>query len=749
MPPPKLPPKPIPKILSAKVITPNYVQIVFDVSDHRIRNQDIRIDVDVKIKRIKAKNASITLHTTDLDYRQNYIVKIKRVGELPLDTSILMEELHTDKPLGFTVENNRTVFRLFAPRATGVKLVLFEKHTDDLGVEHEMQLGERGVWQCVLEGTFWNRYYGYKVAGPNGPTEIFQPDQMIADPYSQAVCTKNTYLHEAKSIMIKPNGFDWEGDTFLDIRWEDLITYEMHVRDMTVHDSAKIEKKGTYLGLIEEKAVGGMAYIRDLGVNAVELLPCQEFGNLEIPYKQSVNGKINTWNPYARNHWGYMTSYFFAPESYYASGGTLISGDYCGIHGQQVNEFKEMVKAFHQEGLAVIMDVVYNHVSHYDWNPLKHIDKKYFFRLDPHMNFLSTSGCGNDLRTESPMARRLIVDSIKHWLEEYHVDGFRFDLAAMIDWETIEQITEEARKINPNVILIAEPWGGGNYDLAGFSQRGWAAWNDLYRNGVKGQNPDNGLGWIFGQAWGHDNLDSIKFYLRGCTKDYGGPFAGPHHSVNYLESHDDHTLGDFIRIGTRDVEPHEVILDLDANARLTAQQMNISKLAALFQFTSQGQAMIAEGQEFGRSKVVAVNGVPDVTPGVIDHNSYNKDDETNWLNFDHKEINRELYDYYRGLIQLRKAHAAFSRTPLSAIRFLEASHQFSVGFVLPKEASNDQNSFVVLLNSSPNHESRFELPEGRWRMVVDQHRAGVLAFGEVMTGAISLPAQSGMVLIQS
>ncbi|NOY57634.1 MAG: pullulanase, partial [Calditrichaeota bacterium] len=452
----------------------------------------------------------------------------------PRETNL--DKFYSEKKLGCTWDSEHTTFRLFAPCATEVTCVLFEKYTDKAGNEYPMQRDKDGVWELFLPGYYFGMTYGYKVAGPAGDNEMFDPTKLVADPYSQAVVTKNEYLHRGKTLISKPLDYDWEGDGFVNYDHEDLIIYECHVRDMTAHSSSGVsaELRGSYKGLIRHGKRGGIDYIKSLGVNAVEFLPVQDFANIEIPYNKSVNGVINTWNPYARNHWGYMTSYFFAPESYYASGNTLQPGGYCGTDGRQVSEFKDVVKAFHREGIAVIMDVVYNHVSQYDQNCFKLIDKKYYFRLHDDGAFCSYSGCGNDLKTERPMVRRLIIDSIKFWMQEYHIDGFRFDLAAMIDWETIDAITREARKINPNVILIAEPWGGGKYAPAEFSQHDWAAWNDQFRNGVKGQNPDDGQSFIFGRWWQHENINTIKRYILGDPVRDGGLFLRKAHSVNYL-----------------------------------------------------------------------------------------------------------------------------------------------------------------------------------------------------------------------
>lgn len=684
------------------------------------------------------------------------------------DNMLNFEQLYSDKPLGCNVENNKFVFRVFAPRATGVKLLLFDSPFED-GAEYIMSRDNDGVWEFALDRNLYGKYYGYKVDGPKGNREMFNPDIIIADPYSKAVVTKNNYHHEARTVITdtkKVYGFeleegkttkrlkeifsyDWEGDTWLNIPHEDLIIYEMHVKDMTAHPSSDIKNKGSYLSLTELNKTGGLSYLKELGVNAVELLPCQDFGNIEIPYGKKTpeyefnEWEVNTWNPYERNHWGYMTTYFFAPENYYAS--TVEKNKYNGMDGQQVNEFKDMVKAFHKQKISVIMDVVYNHVAQYDYNPFKYIDKKYYFRLKPDGSFETKSGCGNDFKTESLMARRMIVDSIKYWMTEYHIDGFRFDLATMIDFETLKLITTEAKKINPDVILIAEPWGGGQYNLGMFSDLGWGAWNDLIRNGVKGYNPYDGRGFIFGRLYGVSDLNNLKAYTMGSLRKHGGPFIKSSQSVNYMESHDDLTLGDFIRIGNADVSENAIIKDINKHVKLNLKQMKLNKLAALFLLTSQGMIMLHEGQEFARSKVIAQTSVSDNRIGQIDHNSYEKDNETNWINYNHKNINIELFNYYKGLIELRKNHKAFRYSSDKSFKFLVSSNKSAFGYLLSGKETKD-NDFIVLLNGHHQDYANFFIPKGKWGIIVHNKNATLKSLREINKSVIKVPPISGMVL---
>lgn len=659
------------------------------------------------------------------------------------------------KELGCIVKKSGTTFRLYAPRATHVALVLYDKYDAEKGQRIPMVRDEQGVWEYLSLGMLYGRYYGYQVAGPSGEGEMFDSTLVIADPYSRAVVTKNHHRQQAKTLILDTR-YNWEGDSWVAPKDHNaLVIYEAHLRDLTAHPSSGVKARGTYRGLLEKGKAGGLSHLKALGVNAVEFLPLQKFGVIELPYRDSStiddNGEINTWNAYERNHWGYMTSYFFAPESYYASDGSLDRGGYSGAAGRAVKEFKDLVKGLHREGIAVLMDVVYNHVSQYDYNPFKYIDKKYYFRCDSAGNFIKTSGCGNDFKTESPMARRLIIESVKYWMKEYHIDGFRFDLATLIDMETCRQIAAEARKINPNVILIAEAWGGGGYDPPGFSDIGWASWNDKIRNGVKGQNPNDGLGFIFGKYQDKNSKKTFQSFVTGTLREDGGMYAKKEHSVNYMESHDDNTLGDFIRLGTGEARQSDVVADRDANAALTPRQAALNKLAALYLFASQGPVMIHEGQEYARSKVIVPGAVPDANAGTIDHNSYNKDNETNYLNYKHRDLNNSLVAYYRGLIGLRKAFPALANSPKKAIEFLDTTDDFFIAYAIAKQPAGPRkakSTLIVLLNGNPAKPGSIALPKGKWKVLANGDAASPAGVGAPVSGTIVVPPTSGMILTQ-
>lgn len=336
-------------------------------------------------------------------------------------------------------DNYDTIFYLSLSLSNSDKVFLhiFEKYNDinSRKIKMKFELGENKenynsyFVAHLLNENLIGQYYGFEIHKFDSKTQQFDKNIIIADPYSKAVVTQNHYSPINKSIIVDMQ-FDWQGDKFLNIDSRNLIIYEAHLKDMTAHPTSGLKNNlaGTYLGFIDQSQKGGIKHLKEMGYNAVEFLPVFDFANVEIPFQDSSQFITNTWNPYEENHWGYMPSFFFAPEGSYASKNSKNRGDWNGIHGQQISEFKSVIKKLHQNGIAIILDVVYNHVSQYDFNPLKQIDKDGFFRKNQKGDYSSISGCGNDLKTENKFIRNLILKSIKYWMEEYHIDGFRFDL---------------------------------------------------------------------------------------------------------------------------------------------------------------------------------------------------------------------------------------------------------------------------------------------------------------------------------
>lgn len=704
--------------------------------------EHVRLYPDVPVLAVDPAYDGYLIVTEPMRWDENYEVSVLNCEPRLLNQDEWLNTLYSDKPLGCHLTETQTAFGVFAPRVSLVRLVLFDSPESENYTEYDMIRDENGVWELTFPKNLAGKAYGYRIVGKPHRTEWFNPDIIIADPYGKASTSMNTYHHSSRTLIFEDD-FDWQGDTWVNHSHQELIIYEAHLRDMTAHPSSGCSAPGTYLGFIEENQRGGLPHLRKMGVNAVEFLPLMEFGNIELPYhKQADSGLMNTWNPYSRNHWGYMTSGFFAPENYYSSEGNLNPGQRIGTSGKQVNELRQMVKTLHDNNISVILDVVYNHVSQYDNNALKLIDKKYYFRLDEYFNPLSESGCGNDFKTERPMARRLILDSIRHWMKAYHIDGFRFDLAQLIDKETCSQILHEARKINPNVFLVAEPWGGG-YDPNGFADIGWASWNDQIRNGLKGYHPhDENKGFIFGRFFNHQDYFSLVRFIRGSLRQDGGPFHKTSQNVNYIESHDDHTLGDFIRLATGKVKPGQKIDDLKAHATLTQFELKLHKLAATLLFTAQGNVLIAQGQEFGRSKVIAPTSAPDPHVGEVDHNTYEKDNDTNYINYDLMDLNEDLVEFYRELIALKKNYRVFTHCSTKDINFFPSLNTLALFFELEGYAFDEPNFFVAV-NGNQRHPTDCHLPDGLWEVVLTNGEKR-----DVVQGKITIHQSEAVILMK-
>ncbi|MCK5816691.1 MAG: pullulanase [Candidatus Marinimicrobia bacterium] len=623
--------------------------------------------------------------------------------------------------------SGRTYFTLYAPDARKVRLLLF-KHCNDEKQSQSlpMRAVSGGFWEYSDICSYAGQYYVFQIDDQTVP---------VADPYARSVSTFNDFRQQAKAY-IHESDFDWGNDKFVspsDPR--DLIIYESHVKDMTAHTSAKVKNPGSYAGFAEK-----IAYLKDLGVNAVELLPVQHFANYEPPYAEAVNSVKNTWNPYAYNHWGYMTAYFFAPVNFYSLAGTREKEKWSDPRGKEIEELKSLVKALHKEGISVIMDVVFNHISQYNLNPLRVLAEDHY--IDPYANM---SGCGNDIRSESPVSRRLIIDSTRYWMEEFHIDGLRLDLAGILDDDTLSAIRNTAQAVNPNAILVGEPWGK-RYFPQRMSDLGFGIWNDMYRNGIKGENPHDRKGFIFGEWDHHLNKNNFTKLLTGFLQKDGGLVSDSRYTINYIAAHDGYTLGDFIRIATRN-KGKTVITDHSEHVKLKAEEMAIHKLAAFTLAVSQGIMMLHAGQEFARSKVISeTDGVPDSQIGELDHDSYAKDNETNYLNFNDKELNTELFDYYSKLIALRKLFPELRAADRKQITALYAKgNDFALGYI----SRSDIRTCAVLINASATKTATFNLDDVTWDIFVDATSASLETKGKVPGAKIELQARTQYLLVKN
>ena len=619
-------------------------------------------------------------------------------------------------------------FKIYAPNSDKVKLVIFEKVDDESGDEYSMEKLENGDWTYFLKNAPLGTMYGYRLTGPWNDENV-----IVADPYSKATVTQNNWRHVAKSLVIDAS-FDWEGDTWTNIHPRDLIIYETHVRDMTIHKSSNATAKGSYLGFIEKDQNGGIEHLKSLGVNAVQFLPLWDFANFEIPYKQEADGMYNDWNPYERNHWGYMPTFFMAPESYYATDGTNEPLAWNGTDGRAISEMKSMVKSLHKEGMAVILDVVVNHISNYDWHPLKYIDKTVYFKLDEQGNFLSQC-CGNLLASDHQPVRNYIIESLKYWMTDYHIDGFRFDQAHLLSAETATFIIDELKKINPNVIIYGEAW---NDREAEFSKMGWGSFNAKFRDVLRGDlHKYSDKGFLFGNFRYGENLEDLQSLITGTSSGKKNVYQSPSHAVNFLEVHDDYCFNDYLRLSSGRNSKDDIIDDPMRHIELDDDLLKKNKLGALILLTSQGIPIIHQGQDWAHSQIIAETDANDPNVGKMDRNPYNKDNETNWVNWLEKEQNKELTDYYSGLIDLRRTHTEFRHATKKDFKF-QGLADHALGYVI-------RDRIAVYINGENSNAVETDLPEGKWQLIVNNEEVnldGML----IVSGKITIPPTSGLIL---
>jgi pullulanase/glycogen debranching enzyme len=471
-------------------------------------------------------------------------------GFVPLVPGDFFFDLGTGLPMGAIVSQRATTFRIFAPRAESVTLFachdLATRKTADsfpLGRRGDAD-GASGVWEVELDRNLHGWFYWYSIEAAGGDGKISTRGDIL-DPYALA-----TVDRVGPGIVLDRSWVGRPGTDFRTPAWQDLVIAEAHVRDLTAQAPVKasaLERRG-FTGLRKWVESPGF-YLHHLGVNCVELQPIQEFDN-QTPEEY---------------HWGYMTNSYFALESSYSVSPAEASG---------IKEFQQLVKAFHDRGMAVILDVVYNHVG--EPAHLMNIDKLYYFEEDPNGNLANWSGCGNDVRAGAAMALRLIIDSCTHLIETYGIDGFRFDLAELLGIDVLKQVEAALKRVKPNVILIAEPWSFRGHIAGALRDTGWASWNDGYRDFVRD--------YVHGAA----PAERLEYFLRGSPWYFA---KWPAQTVNYTESHDDRTWVDQIteNPGFNGANP-------------TLNDVRRTHLMASILFMSVGIPMLAEGQDFLRSK---------------------------------------------------------------------------------------------------------------------------------------------------
>lgn len=633
--------------------------------------------------------------------------------------------------LGALYSKDKTEFVIWAPCADNVELKLFKDEYMDKPVQ--MVKEDKGVWRVTILKDLNKVYYNYLVDYDGIVNEV-------VDPYAKAVSVNGLKSMVVDLKSTNPKGWELDKKPKLD-RVVDSILYEAHIRDFSIDASSgvTIKNRGRYNGLWEEGTTipgtdikTGIDHLKELGITTIHLMPTFDYCTVD-----ESKPDVPQYN------WGYDPQNYNVPEGSYST--DPFNGEV------RIKEFKELVLNLHKAGIRVVMDVVYNHTyASYDSNLNKAVPG-YYYRHDINGNFSNGSGCGCELASERPMVRKFIVDSVTYFANEYHIDGFRFDLMGLTDITTMKELRFRLNKIDKTIILYGEGWQGGTSPLPereaalkfntikyGSSQIG--VFNDNIRDGIKGHVFNNKEKGFVNDQKGFE--ETIKFGVVAATYHKGirysmvanskDPWANePYQTINYASAHDNFTLYDKLKVSTDGKSEEDLI------------QMN--KLAAAIIFTSQGIPFIQAGEELARTKVN-----PD---GTLNENSYNAPDSVNKIDWNRKIKYKDLYEYYRGLISLRKNHKAF-RMDFNAqiqdnLEFISTNEDNIVAYKINGEAINDTFKEIIVIYNGNNNNVRVNIPDKAYSIIVNEKVAGNEKIVDVKGPVIEVKAKSCYVLVDS
>lgn len=618
-------------------------------------------------------------------------------GSIPAEMAF-----YPGEDLGASWKESETVFRLWAPTAEAVALRLYD--SGDYGApigEYSMIRGKNGVWEITREGDLDGVYYTYAVTTDGAQREA-------VDPYARATGVNGQRGMVLDLRRTDPPGWEQDENPHPAMAITDAVICEMHVRDFSAHPSSGASFRGKFLAMAESGTKNrngdptGLDYLKALGVTHVQLLPIFDFGSVD---------ESRPWR--AQYNWGYDPVNFNVPEGSYST--DPFRGEV------RVAELKSAIQAIHRRGIGVIMDVVYNHVYHADDFCFNKIVPGYFSRGGSNGSY-----CGNDTASERPMVRKYLADSVRYWAEEYHIDGFRLDLAGILDTETVRAMMDTVHRDHPDVFFYGEGWTmptvpSENVSLTVQANAalvpGFGFFNDTIRDALRGS---TFLPLTMGYAaGGYDHLPA----LRDCFLGRPSWAPDPGSVINYTSCHDNYTLADRLSVSL----PH-------ASQKEIARR---SRLAASFCILSQGVPFFQLGEELLRSK-------PGFHGGFVD-NSYRSPDRVNSIKWDRcrdREC-RVTMEYYRGLIALRKAFPLFRLTSHEdvdrCIRTLPSPDPGTLAFLL----ENEDECFLVCFHPAPEPKV-VSLPEGSWEALVLEDQAGTVPLDHFRSSAV-LPPVSAVV----
>lgn len=610
-------------------------------------------------------------------------------------------EVYTGNDLGAVYSPKMTRFKVWAPEAESVKLNLYKQgEGDNLIDQHIMKKSANGTYVFEKQGDCNGIYYTYTVVNHG-------EEQEAVDPYTKAAGVNGQRGMVINLAKTNPQGFEMDGYRNPE-HITDAIIYEGSVRDFTMDESSGVFHNGKFLGLTEANTTNhfgeatALDYISGLGVTHVQILPAFDF--------ETVDEK----NQKAQYNWGYDPDNYNVPEGSYAV------SPYDGA--VRIQEMKQMVLALHSRGIGVIMDVVFNHTYRRDDSNLQKIVPGYYYRSD-ETGYTNGSGCGNEVASDRPMVQKLIVDSLIYWAKEYHIDGFRFDLMGVLDIDTMNVIAERLKEIRPDIYLYGEGWNGGPSSLAEEKRAfkasakkmpGIGMFNDDIRDTIKGSVfYDDHLGFVNG---GTHLENALRYGITGAVAHpqvdydaYGSkPWAKePGQSINYVSCHDNYTLWDKLSVSCPEASEEK--------------KKAMNRLCAAIVFTSQGVPFIQAGEEFLRSK-------PLPEKKGFAENSYNMPDAVNSIKWDNIHEYPDMIAYYKGLMALRKAHPVFRMKSEAEMTqnlcFLSDTPENVVAYLLKGKGADDTPENILVIFNGNDEEILYNLPEGKWKILVDDKTAG-------------------------
>lgn len=635
------------------------------------------------------------------------------MSHAPFDSAAFRRAYHyAGTDLGATWSKTRTKFRLWAPLADEVQLVLYKAGWGGAPAGlWTMKPGAKGTWVRTIEGDWAGVYYTYRVR--HGATT-----HEAVDPYAKAVGVNGERGMVVNLARTNPPG--WSRDRKPPFQHPtDAVIYELHVRDATIHPSAGATHKGKFLGLTERGLAhgAGLDHLREMGITHLHLLPVFDYASVDEsqPHKPQYN-------------WGYDPLNYNAPEGSYSTD---------PYHGEvRIREFKQLVMALHRAGIRVVMDVVYNHTYRGGDSHFHRIVPGYYHRQNAEGGFSNGSGCGNEVASDRSMVRKMMVDSLVYWAREYHVDGFRFDLMGLHDLETMKEIRRALDRVDRSILLYGEGWTGGDSPLP-YARRAMktnmraleriAAFSDTIRDGIKGTVMEHGKGgFVQGESGFEETIKSgvvasVKHPQVAYPKQdlWRGPWAGePWRCVTYNSCHDNHALWDKLALTAKDA-PESL-------------RLRMNKLAAAIVLTSQGISFLHAGEEFARGK-----------KGV--ENSYNQPDAVNAIDWRRKKKYADLCAYYRGLIALRKVTPEFRLRSAAEIRRRLTFLSGAPAGVVAYRVAGVRRTLVVILNAN-RRAVQVDVPDAQWSVLVDAKQAGTKPIRTIAGGNLHIEPVSALVI---